>query len=205
MRTDPGAIPEICRPNHGVFRLAGMIDLALGRIHEATGNAADMFAVLVASQRQGTVFWIGNRAGLDTLAPTGLQAFLDPSRLILAIGASRSEVLWAAEQALRVPGAGNVIVELDTGPDLRESRRLQLAAERGGGAGIVLISGRPRNSAAQTRWQCETVDSDEAPWLWRLTKNRRGLAGAWAVNWIPTDRENDGAKGLVHLVPCAAT
>ena len=87
------------RPVHGALPLADTVELAFGRVHEATGDAADMFAILAAlADFRGPILWIGGKEELGTLAPTGLQEFLDPARLILAIGASRLEMLWAAEQ-----------------------------------------------------------------------------------------------------------
>ena len=43
---------------------------------------------------------------------------------------------------MRMPGARCVVTELDEGPDLRESRRMQIAAEQGGSLGIILIAGQ---------------------------------------------------------------
>ncbi len=162
-----------------------------------------MFAILTASQLLGPIFWIGGKDDLGTLTPTGVQDFLDPARLILAIGVSRQEILWATEQTMRMPGATCVIAEVGTGPDLRESRRLQIAAEQCGCLGIILISGRPQNSAAQTRWHC-AANNGEAKWVWRQTKNKSGPVGTWMVNWLSTGERKNDATGLVHMVSCVA-
>ena len=48
-----------------------------------------------------------------------------------------ADLLWAMEEGLRTPGIGAVLGEIRQ-LDLTASRRLQLAAESGGGVGLVL-------------------------------------------------------------------
>jgi protein ImuA len=181
---------------HGEIRLAPCISLARGRVHEIMGNSADVFALIAAGAAIGPVFWIGLSREVESLAPTGMQDFLDPARLVLTIALNRGECLWAAEQALRARSAACVIAELQDGPDLKESRRLQIAAEEGGAVGLIILHGRASTSAAETRWQCEAAPGGR--WIWICTKRKRGMPGAWHVSW----------KGKHHapdLVPLAAT
>ena len=178
---------------HGVVRIADRFEMVLGRLHEAAGDAADAFAAIIAAQLPGPVIWIARARGVGSLAPTGLQKFIDPARFVLVAGTTRTELLWAAEEALRRPGASCVIFELDRGPDLRESRRLQIAVEEGGGLGLALISGQSQASAAQTRWFCEA--SDDGSWIWRLVKDKGGRTGAWRVEY----RGSDHGPGALHL------
>ena len=183
---------------HGALDLGPAIHLAKGRVHEVLGDAADMFAILAASQMKGPVFWIGSKREIDTLSPIALQDFLDPTRLILIAGVSRTEILWATEQALRACGSACVLAAPGRGPDLRESRRLQIAAEESGAIGVMPVQGKAVTSAAETRWLCEAA-GDRA-WNWTCTKNRRGNGGAWRVTW-----EEDGhAPGAIHLAAATA-
>lgn len=178
------------------IRLAPGLELARGRVHEVLGDSADVFALIIAGAAGGPVFWTGTSRDAGSLAPTGIQDFLDPARLVLAIGLNRAEILWAAEQALRARSAACVVIELQDGPDLRESRRLQVAAEEGGAIGLILVRGRASTSAAETRWQCSAAAG--GGWVWTSTKHKRGRPGAWRVSW----------KGRHHapdLVPLAAT
>ena len=170
------------------------------------GDAADMFVIAAAAETAGPVVWIGRREDALSLAPTGLQDFLDPALITLALCVSRQEILWAAEQSLRLLKNGSVIVELDDGPDLKESRRLQIAAEEGGALGVILIRGRAQTSAAQTRWFCEALAEENAQWVWRLTKNKTGEICAWRVGWRsgPGDGEADGAPGIILMAAAAA-
>lgn len=181
---------------HGEIRLAPSLSLARGRVHEVMGDSADVFALIMAGAATGPVFWTGFSRDVESLAPTGVQVFLDPARLVLTIGLNRGETLWAAEQALRARSAACVVIELQDGPDLRESRRLQIAAEEGGALGLILVRGRAFTSAAETRWQCDAGAG--GGWVWTSTKSKRGTPGAWRVSWKGRDHAPD-------LVPLAAT
>jgi len=204
-RRDVGTLASLQLKARDELCLAQPIRLAKGRVHEVTGNAADMFAVLVAAKLTGPIIWIGLSRDIWSLAPTALQEFLDPARIILTEGISRSEVLWAAEQALRARCAQCVIIELSNGPNLRESRRLQIAAEAGGGVGLILIHDRAHTSACETRWQCSASKQGDYAWRWSLTKNRKGELGDWDVNWTK-DQRSGGAyeAGVIHLAAATA-
>lgn len=178
------------RASHGCLRLgneggsaarATAIVFALGRVHEVTGDSADMFAVLVAAQMQGPVFWIGEARHIGSLAPMALQPYLDPARVTVTEGVGAKEVLWATEQALRSARGGCVVTEVDVGPNLRESRRLQIAAEESGALGLVLVHGTPQTSACETRWQCRAHPDGDHCWVWAQTKNRKGNLKRWQV------------------------
>lgn len=180
--------------------VAEPVRLSKERVHEVTGEAADLFAVAAAARTSGPIIWIGLARDVGSLAPTSVQSFLDPARIILAICVSRTEILWSAEQALRSPTAACVVAEIGDGPDLRESRRLQIAAEEGGSIGLVLISGRTSSSAAETRWQCETSSEADLAWVWTLIKNRKGKLGAWQARW----NGKKDAQNAIHLVSATA-
>lgn len=199
--------PKAARPD-GV-RLTAELSLRRGRVHEVTGAAADSFAVVVGAQISGPIVWIGLSRDVSTLTPMALKAYIDPSRVLLTEGANRNEVLWAAEQVLRCKAAGLVVIQLRLGPDLHESRRLQLAAEQGGGLGLILIEQRAQSSASQTRWQCEPLKTIEAAndgslserWLWTLTKNKSGPVGRWSVSY---QGGGDAQTHYVHMVAQSA-
>lgn len=190
-----GAKEEICPKSHGVIALGKTVELHCGRIHEVSGDASDMFAVLTASKMSGPIVWIGLRRDVSSLAPTALQQFVDPSRLVLTEVSSRQEGLWACEQALRSKGANCVVCELDVGPNLKESRRLQISAEQSGSVGLILFNGHAQTSACQTRWQCHALCDDDASWTWKLTKNKSGNLGAWRVRI----GEQENAPGTFHM------
>ena len=204
-RRDIGTLASLSLQTRETLCLSGPVCLTKGRVHEVMGDSADMFAVLTASRLSGPIIWIGLACDIGSLAPTALQDFIDPARVILTEGNSRSEVLWAAEQALRARCAPCVVVELAGGPNLRESRRLQVAAQEGGGLGLILIHGRAQTSACETRWHCAANSAAENSWTWTLTKNRRGELGTWHVNWINSDKSGGAYEaGVIHLAAATA-
>ncbi|NQY38790.1 MAG: hypothetical protein HRT80_01695 [Henriciella sp.] len=116
------------------------VALRKGRIHEVAGAGADVFAAIAAAEQDQGILWIGLYRDIVSLCPTGLQAYLGIEELIIVEAVSRGELLWAADQALRAEGGFCVILEMPDVLSLKESRRLQLAAEQGGGAGAHLAA-----------------------------------------------------------------
>ncbi len=189
------ACEDLCAQKNAPVDLGAGVEIAHGRIHEALGAARDHFALAIAAKLTGAVAWIGDRDDVQSLAATGLQDFIDPSRLILITAMTRLEALWTAEKALRSGGADVVVAELQNGPDLTESQRLQIAAHESGAIGLILISGRAQASACQTRWLCTPHTDDEFLWEWRRQKDRMGTTGAWRAGRLG---EQNGAH-IVHL------
>ena len=189
-------------PNvQGLIALGDKAVLHSCRIHEVMGNSADVFALFAASRTSGPVVWIADQADNASFSPTGAQSIIDPTRIISVACVSRAESLWATEQALRMGGIGAVVVELWDGPSLKESRRLQLAAEEGGVLGVILIAGRAQTSATQTRWFCKASSKCDAKWVWEMIKNKNGLGGVWRVDVA----DHDELKYASDLVLMAAT
>jgi cell division inhibitor SulA len=74
-------------------------------------------------------------------APAWQAAGVDMRRLIWVAPAKEQEAQWAMEQALREPACGAVVGWFAHALADRQCRRLQLAAEVGGGCGFVLHQG----------------------------------------------------------------
>lgn len=180
--------------------IAKGIRLRCGRVHEATGPAADMFAVLACAKRNTEIIWIGLHRAVQSLCATGLERYVSPDHFILVETLSRVEALWSAEHALRSPGGYTVVLDLPNALTLEESRRFQLAAEKGGGLGVILIKGEIKNSAAQTRWHCKPLPDKVDTWEWACIKGKNGEMGTWHV-------QNQGgvnAANTVHLATAAS-
>lgn len=191
---------------------------ARGRIHEATGASSSSVALCAGSACTGPIFWTGVHRDVAAVRAKGIARFFNPSRLIQCESANRKEILWCGEEALRCKGAGLVIIQIDTGPDLFESRRLQIAAQIGGSLGIVLIGKRAQSSAAQTRWHCTPHPHFPGHWFWDLTKNKSGRLGHWSVSWteqetgqyaapkpydlIDRTKAKFTARGIAKTTPC---
>lgn len=192
-----------CASGQPTLTVGSCISLRKGRIHEVTGAGADLFAIMAAAKHSQNTLWIALHRDLVSLCPTGLQAYIDIQDLILVEAVSRGELLWAADQALRADGGFCVILDMPDQLSLKESRRLQLAAEQGGGLGLILLRGGVATSAAQTRWDCAPIHADHPTWDWRCTKGKNGEAGAWRVTQTKEQQRGQNAEDTLHMAPAA--
>lgn len=171
------------------------LSLTKGRMHEAYGAAAPVFACVLAHHCRGPVIWVREGWRLEQLNPVGLAGFLNPAELILCQTKDQLEALAVAEDALRSGAVAMVVIELSKAVGLTEGRRLQLAARDGRATGLALIGAEAMGSnAAETRWQCQPVfDAEETPQdstlqQWDLKKNKSGTLGSWHVRWDAASR-----------------
>ncbi len=166
-----------CAALDGVLPWGGLPRHAL---HEVTGTAATGFAAALAVRaldRGGHLVWCtpdarARRWG-EPYAP-GLAALgLDHRRLLLVRCPDEGEMFRAMEEALRCPAVHCALGEFEH-LDLRSSRRLQLAAEKGGGIGLLLGPRMfdPAPIAALTRFRAE-------PFL--LPRGRAFAVDLWRV------------------------
>ncbi|MCI0357046.1 MAG: hypothetical protein L0211_00990 [Planctomycetaceae bacterium] len=134
-----GSLVEYLSPGPG----SGTGTLALGAAREAcTGGRA-----LVVVDRSRTFYSLAAAAwGIDL----SLMLLLQP--------ADDAAQLWALDQALRCPGVGAVYATCGA-LDVRDFRRLQLAAESGGTLGVLVRPARLRGqpSWAETQWSVSRV------------------------------------------------
>lgn len=190
----------------GVVTLAPAIDawlpgggMACGAVHEvlaADAGAASGFAALLAgraSARSGgrPVLWLSPARAAKPYPP-GLAAFGLPAAVLIVVQAEAENLLWAAEEALRSTAPAAVIV-LGAAPGLAAWRRLQLAAETGGGLGL-LLGPEPKElqpSAAHTRWRVAAAPAVDTPrhalapprWRLDLLRARGGRPASWLADW----------------------
>ncbi len=164
--------------------------LRRGRVHEVYGAAAFGFAAVACAGAcagaRGDLLWIQEGWRAEQINPLGLAAFFDPSRLLLARVRDQTEVLAVAEEALRDGAIGFVVLALTRALDLREGRRLQLAAEQGRATGLCLIPEGMGSNATQSRWQASPLlaeDADSTLMRWQIIKNKAGTLGVWDVRW----------------------
>lgn len=194
-RGAPGPAPEpvpLCQALDAALPQGG---LARGGLHDLTfppeeaAGAATGFAALLLGRTGGTVFWIAEE---PDAWPPGLARFgLDPAALVL-VRARGADALWAMEEALRSPASAGALLVLARPPDLTAERRLMLAAQTGGGIGLLL---RPEAEeapgAALTRWRVASLpglgasrhDLGDPRWRVELLRCRGGRPGAWVLSW----------------------
>lgn len=188
-----GALGEVfpARPPDAPAAAAFALAMAL-RARAARGGGALVFVVEDLSAREFGLPYGRGLAG----------AGLDLSRFALVRARRPQETLWVMEEALKSPACAAVVAESFVEPrlyDLSASRRLLLAARRGGGLGLLAPQGTAAarfSSAAELRVEVAAAPparphAEEsrsarpplapfAPFCWRLRvlKARAGLFGA---------------------------
>ena len=120
----------------------------------------------------------------------GVRGFLDPGRLVFGRARTATELLWAAEEALRTGLVPLVVVELPAPPGLTAVRRLHLAAETGAEQAnaplaLLLTPGDGGAPGIETRWHLAAPPGwagDGAP-RWRVRRARARMAPerSWEV------------------------
>ncbi len=188
-------------------RLEGDV-AALGFAAALVGRAAG-----TCPNTGGAVLWCTNRKSLyhaGSLHGPGLSTFgVDARRLVLIDGTDDTQVLWAMEEGLRSGALSAVAGEVGNLTSAA-SRRLQLAAEAGGGLGLLVRVSTKKAAktvtAATTRWEISVAESvsenvgasllasrrvaqqtfnglGPARWDVRLARCRGGSERNWRVEW----------------------
>src|SRR5262245_13704705 len=116
------------------------------------GCGAPAVALAAAGEacREGRALVVADtlRAPAIFYPPAAAAWGIDLSRLLILRPTNEADALWALDQALRCPGVGAVWAACDR-LDVRDFRRLQLAAETGGTLGLLF---RPDRLRGQPTW-----------------------------------------------------
>ena len=144
-------------------------------LSEFEGGGAATLALLVASHaaQQGGVIVAIDVTG-EFYLPAAEALGLDLERLVVIRGDSDDDLLWALDQSLRCPAVAAVwapLERLERRLAARHLRRWQLAAERGGGLGLLMrpasVQGRP--SWAEARFLVRPLPAEHStPATWNL-------------------------------------
>jgi protein ImuA len=190
--------------------------LGFGKVHEWLATAPPMTLLMELARRgSGTGFqpmktaledghshrleagataWIG----LWPYAVAVVKAGLALSRCLVVRTVSRADRLWAIDLALRSRAAAAVVAD-GSGLDLSATRRLQLAAEAGGGLCLLARPAREEKelSASATRWRVECVPSPTRNRRWRVELLRcKGMRPGGAREWVV-----EHATGAFRVAP----
>lgn len=180
--------PPWCKLNRMRDGIDLPVSLRAGRVHEVYGPGAVAFGAVLCAQSGGLCLWIRERWQAEMLNPAGLVSLLDPARLLLARTKDQTDSLAVAEEALKDGAVRLVLIETTKPLNLREGRRLQLAAQAGGATGLCLTPEGFGSSAAETRWLCQpffdaSARADSTLMRWEIKKNKSGTLGVWHVRW----------------------
>ncbi|WP_374406485.1 ImuA family protein [Pelagerythrobacter sp.] len=136
-------------------------------------GAAAGFALLLGARACGSarpLMWLRIASGKPhgrPYAPGLAELGLDPDAVLLVELPDFHGLLIAAGESVRHGAAGAVVIEIHGRVpqlDLTASRRLALAAERGGCMVLIVRTGAaPMPSAAHTRWEVASAPSAPLP------------------------------------------
>ena len=155
MRGEPPPVPG--RPG-GLCEAFGLADAARAvELLAPAGAAGWGAAAAIAADFVRAAAGSENGGGRDvTVAVAGPRSRVRPEalarlagRLLWVTPPSDRERLWCLERCLRCPGVAATVGFLPAGLDPVAGRRLFLAAEEGGGAGVLV---RPASAAREPCW-----------------------------------------------------
>jgi protein ImuA len=146
----------------------------------------------------GAIVWSDPRRELNPTAI--LLAGIDLGRVILLRPRNSVQEISALAECLRCRGVSAVVAQLGRLSDI-EARRLQLAAECGGGIGIFLrpmTKAAARNYAAATRWLvCPALEGEAQCWTIQLLHGHGGRLGSSVL--LEVDRETGDVRAFQKL------
>lgn len=153
--------------------LAGAKAFARGAVHEILSEKgrepAMFFATVLARAACGDRAIVWSDPEKRLYPPAIAAAGIPLGRLLLLRPKNEKDELWALTECLRCSGVG-VALACPKRLSTIEARRLQLAAERGGGVGILL---RPQSAAATpyaaaTRWLVSSMSGERTVQKWKV-------------------------------------
>ena len=153
--------------------LAGPKAFARGAVHEILcekgQSPAMFFATVLARAACGERQIVWSDPQRQLYPPAIAAAGIPLSRLLILWPRNEKDELWALTECLRCSGVG-VALACPKFLSTIEARRLQLAAERGGGVGILL---RPNSAkctpyAAATRWLVSAIPGERTVQKWKV-------------------------------------
>jgi len=187
-------------PRHG-FPCGSLVEwLAAG-----DGTGAESLAIGTAAQAAaegGAIVVLDRRRQL--YPPAAARAGIDLERLIVVQAAAPADEQWALDQALRCPAVAATVAWPER-LDGRTFRRLQLAAEAGGGLGLLVRPPRARDepSWAEVRLWVEPLPAASREAGRRLQIDLLRCRGQ--VEGQRVELEVDDATRTVHLAPAVET
>ncbi len=143
------------------------------------GCGASMLALTAAAtaMRSTNGFVVIVDTQHDIYPPSLSSWGIDLEKVVLVRPQSDVDALWAIDQSLRTPAVAAVVADLQRMDD-RAARRMQLAAEHGGGLALLLrpISARRGPSWADVQWIVRALPSRDCGPTKNVTSSMHSVA-----------------------------
>ncbi len=132
--------------SNGGYARGSMMEL----LRSGPGSGVTSIALMIARQAIVEGKYLVVVDPQQQFYPPAMKSLGIPLERVIALRpANHADAIWGLAQVLRCPAVGAVIAEVGTLDD-RVARKLQLAAEQGGGLGIFLRDAR--SARAQPSW-----------------------------------------------------
>ena len=184
----------------GGFRRGTLVEW----LADGEGSGVETLAMVTAGQacrRGGALVVLDGRR--EFYPPAAARLGIELQNLIVVHATSEADSHWALDQVLRCPGVSAVLAwpdEFGGKLDGRTFRRLQLAAEQGGGLGLLIRPQATRHepSWADVRLLVEPLPPKPVRSPWRRLRIHL-LRCRGAINGRSVDVEIDDETRTVHL------
>lgn len=175
---------------------------ARGAVHELLADRKEgtpLFAAMLLARGAAPLVTIWCDPNRELYPPALIPHGIDLKRLYL-LRANPADLTWAITECLRCKGVGAVVAPVQKLSRL-EARRLQLAAEQGGGVGILLRPTGPGSDiyAAATRWLVRPAPGERTiqRWTVKLLHGHGGRIGKTVT--LECSRENHLVRASEQL------
>lgn len=161
-------------------------DLLCTGYHEVFGEFGFYFAQLEMLNHACEVIWLQAFNNSDFLYPNNLAAFEHNLKKITFITyQNEHEAYWVLEEILRSGAVKFVIIEGVKQPNLLQSRRLNLAAQKGKSKAFILLKKIAQSAnSAMSRWQIDIHQNITDQYQIKLLRSRKKGFISGKENWI---------------------
>lgn len=168
--------------------------------HEFFGEFALYFALMQLAQAKYQVIWLEPQKAADYLYPHALVNLgINLHKVNFVAYQNQHQALWVIEEALRSGAVQYIIANGLKQPNLLQSKRLNMAAQKGKSKAFILLNGISQNAnSAMTRWQIDLADGQANKYNIKLLRSREKGFISGKENWI-MDIKNE--KFYINLAP----
>lgn len=172
--------------------------------HEFFGEFALYFALMQLAQAKYQVIWLEPQKSVDFLYPHALVNLgINLHKISFVAYQNQRQAFWVIEEALRSGAVQYIVANGLKQPNLLQSKRLNMAAQKGESRAFILLNGISQNAnSAMTRWQVDLADSQANKYNIKLLRSREKGFISGKENWI-MDIKNE--KFYINLSPAFTT